>query len=780
MARWPIELSALVLAACASTGPSHGGSVPVEVFEGAVRARASEALLDVLTKAYLQPEHLERRRLIAAVVVELPRRVPEIWMRSEPRRIVVESEGRALGVRCAQEGPSWDLVLCFRRLVAAIGVLADIDATAIDQALAESVVSALDDYTRVVWTPFESCDFAVLEDCPDQDARVGLALVDAGPHIVVAQVLPSSPALRAGIRPGDRIRQIDGLPASEFFAAGAARHLRGDAGSVVLVGVDRPGVSTDRVHELHRERVEGGAVQWRRLADDIGWLRIHTFDHGVARQVAGLISRERPKGLVLDLRDNPGGVLRDAVRVADLLMDRGVLFTLQGRRRTEPYEARVGGAMVGLPVVVLVNERTASAAELLAGTLQHHRRATLIGQRTFGKGSVQVPFELPGGFMMATIGHYTVGMSVPVHKRGVAPDVWLPRGDVDGDEALSIAVERIRGSPRRPRSATPPAFSAELSLTPARADAGQVAEVRVRVENLGDAPLTGLSARLTSSEPRLEGLLLVIPTVAARSTAQVVAALATPASISDCAAELGLQWFHDAGAVRPVEPAVAYLQLDHVRAPHVGLQARLADADGVLVPDELAQICMVVANFGGTPLVDGFISVDARRGPLALIDGPLIRVGRLDAGAQLERCAPVVARSRIGVGEGRVDIVWGEWGGQLLGRRTLIVPTARTAGPLDRAREGMQGWLPLVELAVVDGRLMVDGPSVEVRGTATAVSGQIRDLVLHAGVEKIAYVRGDYIKATVPIPVGGTALTLTARTDRGHVRTSRIQVVRRR
>jgi len=752
--------------------------VSPERFEGGERIEATEAFLDVLTKTYLHPERLTRERILDGVVTALPRVVPEIWMRATADELIVEIEHRALAVRCARRGPRWDLVLCLRRVAAAVTALADVSPALVDRHLAESIAGGLDPYTRVMWTPFSSCDFAVLDDCPELNASVGLGLADRGRQVVVAQVLPNSPARRAGIRPGDRLVQVDGLPAEALFAAGASRRLQGDTGSVVLVGVQAPGEVT-RVVELRRERIRGGAVQWRRLDDGIGLLRIHSFDRDVARRVAAIVDREAPKGLVLDLRDNPGGVLRDAVRVADLLLDRGVLFTLRGRKKSEPYDARVGGAKVGIPVVVLVNERTASAAELLAGTLQYHGRAEVVGRRTFGKGSVQVPFELPGGFMMATIGHYLIGPSEPVHKRGVAPDRWVALGAGD-DVPVTIAVAMLSGAPGPPHVAAPPAFAASLEVSPERVIAGEPMTVRLRIDNLGDTPLEGLSAELTASEPRLGGVRLAVPSVLAGASDQVTATVIAPSSVSRGASELGLQWFHAAGAVQPESSPRAYVQIEPPPAPQIGVHLQMVDGDGVVVPRERMKICVTLTNLGQTELRDGFASIDARRGPVIVIGRPMLRVDALTPGSDARRCVDVVGRPGLQQGRGSVDVVWGEWGGRILGRRTLEIPTARVASAVAAAvMPAAAGWQPFVELAVADGRLTTDARSVRVTGRASAVDGVIRDLALYAGQEKVAYTRGPTLEATVFLELGATELTLEARTELGLIRAHRVRVVRR-
>ena len=255
--------------------------------------------------------------------------------------------------------------------------------------------------------------------------------------ILVIAPIDGTPAQRAGLRAGDIIIAIDGQPLAKDGADAVSRDLRGEAGTKVSVTLVRTGEAVPRELEITREIIRVTSVSSRMLEPGYGYLRISTFqtDTGpqVVRQLRALAGQAGGplSGLVLDLRSNPGGLLNAAVEAADALLEKGLIVTTKGRLpySNASYHAKAGDLIAGAPVVVLVDAGTASAAEVLAGALSDHGRATIMGSRTFGKGSVQtvVPLE-NGDSVKLTTARYFTPSGKSIQARGIRPDVVL-RGE---------------------------------------------------------------------------------------------------------------------------------------------------------------------------------------------------------------------------------------------------------------------------------------------------------------------------------------------------------------
>ncbi len=251
--------------------------------------------------------------------------------------------------------------------------------------------------------------------------------------ITVIAPIEGSPAERAGVRPGDRIIAIDGWPTHGQTLERVVRKMRGAPGTTVKVTLQRPKVEHAFDVVLTRATVHVQSVTARRLEGDVGYVRIKQFQRGTHDEFLQAVGELRAAsdkplgGVVLDMRTNPGGLVDEAAAVADELLDRGTIYTTRARGRVlEEVRAHAGGALSTQPMAVLVNEYTASAAELVAGALQDHRRAVVVGATTFGKGSVQSIVELPdgAGLKLTTMLYFTPnGRSI--QAEGIVPDVQI-------------------------------------------------------------------------------------------------------------------------------------------------------------------------------------------------------------------------------------------------------------------------------------------------------------------------------------------------------------------
>lgn len=271
----------------------------------------------------------------------------------------------------------------------------------------------------------------------DQDTRgvyggLGVEVIMADGYLRIIAPIDDTPASRAGIRAGDIILAIDGVPI-ESNDARAVDRLRGAAGSSVKLALDRDGEQKPIEVNLIREVIKARSVKLRELQPGYASLRISQFQettaHDVREHIRRIKSAKTPlRGLILDLRNNPGGVLTAAVEVADAFLDKGIIVTTRGRMDEAKidFSASAGDVLDGAPLIVLVDEGSASASEIVAGALKDHHRAVIMGQRTFGKGSVQniLPLE-SGGAVKLTTARYFTPLGASIQAQGIEPDIEI-------------------------------------------------------------------------------------------------------------------------------------------------------------------------------------------------------------------------------------------------------------------------------------------------------------------------------------------------------------------
>jgi len=301
---------------------------------------------------------------------------------------------------------------------------------------------------------------------------VGLEVHMANDTVRVVAAIEGTPAELAGLRSGDIIVSIDDtvLDASNFDQT--VRRLRGKAGSQVKIVVRRVGEDEPVSYTVTRNNVQVKSVRSELLAPDYGYIRISHFSETTWRDTRKAVrnirqqSRDGLRGIVLDLRNNPGGVLDAAVDVSDGFLDAGLIVSASGRGPDANFshQAREGDILDGARIVVLVNEGSASAAEIVAGALQDNHRATIAGVRTFGKGSVQTVMPLSNGrAIKLTTSLYYTPSGVSIHGQGITPDIEIladPTRDLlagisshetdagaallQGDSQLRAALELLR------------------------------------------------------------------------------------------------------------------------------------------------------------------------------------------------------------------------------------------------------------------------------------------------------------------------------------------------
>ncbi len=450
---------------------------------------------------------MPRRNLIVLFVVAI---VSLICYQRTPRNRYGETVARAI-----------DLV--------AHHALEPLPAGQLYEAAMSGMMSGLDDYSGFV--PAERLQ-RFTEEIDQEFAGVGLEVRrdEKSGELIVGSPLVGSPAQRAGIRAGDRIVRIDQRPTRDLSLDDAVRLMRGRPGARVTLALLRPGEEKERVVELVREVVQVDTVSgysrnadgsWNYLLPDhpqIALTSISSFGKETAhelRRVLDDLSACGMKALVLDVRDDRGGLLRAAIAVCELFLEEGVIVTTRGRSGDhvrEEYRAAGNAPFAQLPLAVLINGDTASASEIVAACLQDHARAAIVGQRSYGKGTVQEIFELePGrGALRLTTASYWRPSGQNIHRRRNAkPDeAW----GVMPDEGLQIVFDaeqlrRWRLSRLKAASPAPPESPAEEPAEPF-VDRQIGAAVQHLLERLGEAP-----ARQPSDQPKTE------PTGAATSAA---------------------------------------------------------------------------------------------------------------------------------------------------------------------------------------------------------------------------------------------------------------------
>lgn len=306
---------------------------------------------------------------------------------------------------------------------------------------------------------------AVRSESQGEFGGIGVDLVVREDRFVVVSRYDDSPARRAGVVPGDAIVAIDGEPTKGTSLSEVVRRIKGPPGSKVSLTLDRVRGGVE-VLTLTRARIIVASVHSRR-AGPFAYVQVRSFTERTAHDVQHALEQLAPiSGLVLDLRDNPGGLLDQGVRVADLWISTGVIVSTEGRHRPPEVElAHPKGTEPAYPIVVLVNGGTASASEIVAGALQDHRRAWILGTQTFGKGSVQTVIELEDqSALKLTIARYFTPKHRSIQGTGITPDIAVPRlsrpdpGAADpagsgADNQLEAALDHLRSEAEHHRPA---------------------------------------------------------------------------------------------------------------------------------------------------------------------------------------------------------------------------------------------------------------------------------------------------------------------------------------
>jgi carboxyl-terminal processing protease len=301
---------------------------------------------------------------------------------------------------------------------------------------------------------------AFQESTEGEYVGVGMEIGEREEKVVVITVFEGGPAADAGLRPDDVIMAVDGEPATEWSTSDVVQNVRGPRGELVTIEVMR-GDET-KTFEIVRDVIHLDAVSYRLLDNGIGWIRVRRFQEAVAGDIRSAIDSMEStvggelEGVILDLRGNPGGLLREAISVSDIFLRGGTIVSTAGRgsARQREWAARRGTARYDGPMAVLINGGSASASEIVAGALQDHGRGKVLGNQSFGKGSVQTIITLDDGSgMKLTVSRYFTPDGRSIHEEGITPDTvidteWseIQRPDDEVEDSAEISDAQLIGA----------------------------------------------------------------------------------------------------------------------------------------------------------------------------------------------------------------------------------------------------------------------------------------------------------------------------------------------
>ena len=394
--------------------------------------------LRTIRKKYVEPDRVEPRQMFLSALNQIQKEVAQVIIRHEEKSptvsVTVETEEQSFRVDNVQ-GP-WDVAARLRQVFAFLqkGLMdTDVDLREVEYAACNGMLRTLDPHS-VFLTPDAYREMNL--STSGHFGGLGIVISIRDQMLTIIRPMPDTPAGRAGLKRLDRITKINNESTLNMPLDDAVQRLRGKPGSKVTVWVMREGPEGwvgSRPFELTREEIQIRSVDSRSLGGGVGYVRLKQFQSSTADELDEALEKLRGTGrlvgLVLDLRGNPGGLLDQAAKVADKFISKGVLVSTEGvSEGREEKEATRSGTEPDYPVVILANGASASASEIVAGALKNHNRALVIGQTTFGKGTVQLVFPRvtpDGAALKLTIAQYLTPGDISIQGVGVTPDIEL-------------------------------------------------------------------------------------------------------------------------------------------------------------------------------------------------------------------------------------------------------------------------------------------------------------------------------------------------------------------
>ncbi len=424
---------------------------------------------------YVDPKRIHPKEMLVAALKEVERQVAEILVEELGNgRIAVQVMDKKKIVHIDDVESLWEINLKLREIFRFFEkhIPPQDDVRAVEYAAVNGALSTLDPHS-VLLKPEAFAEMKT--HTKGEFGGLGIVISIRDAKLTIISPLEGTPAWRAGLKAGDVISRIGDVSTVSMAIEEAVQMLRGVAGSKVAIWVDRKGWTDARKFVITRERIKIESVESQLLSDNVGYIKIKNFQQNTGKDLRTHLKKlskktgNKLKGLVLDLRNNPGGLLEQAIRVSDKFLTSGDIVTTvgYGNKLREPKRARWSGTESKLPIAVLVNKGSASASEIVAGALKNLDRAVVFGERTFGKGSVQVLYDFAdSSALKLTIAQYLTPGGISIQNEGVAPDIelkpaWLEKDSVrlfyepKGHREKSLDKHLEKAGVQAPKQAAP-------------------------------------------------------------------------------------------------------------------------------------------------------------------------------------------------------------------------------------------------------------------------------------------------------------------------------------
>lgn len=453
-----------VFAVDAAGDPPFEGERRGQALRELGQLRVASRSLALLRQRYVDPDKFRPREMVEAALHAVAHLVPEMLVdttatnaKEEPLELQVRIGNAQLDFdlrQCADLfAVNWHLLRAARFVAARLP--ANVSAEKVQYTALNGVLSTLDPYSRLL-DPDQWRDMQT--NTGGNFGGLGIVILPVDGVLTVQSVLPDSPAAKAGMQPGDRITQIDGEDTVNMTVDAAVERLRGEVGTTAKLVLFRKGWEKPQPVQVVRAVIHLQSVESKVLDNGVGYAKVKNFQRGTAAELGeaidDLLRAGAHRTLVLDLRDNPGGLLDEAIRVCDLFITAGPAVTTVTGGQAKDVRLVTGNGRFGqMPLAVLVNGHSASASEVVAGALKYSGRAIVVGEQTFGKGSVQVPFEIEEAALKLTIAKYLVPGDLSIHGKGIAPDIGIAFVSATREQVSLFGGPKYSRATRRARAA---------------------------------------------------------------------------------------------------------------------------------------------------------------------------------------------------------------------------------------------------------------------------------------------------------------------------------------
>ncbi len=456
----------------------------------------------LVSENYVDPDRIDPKRMLLGSLDHLEKRIPEVLVddrdAEETGEVLLTVNRSTTTVDVSGMESVLELIPRFRRLFSFIqdNLVSTEDTRRIEYAAINGMLSTLDPHSNLL-DPDQYSDMKL--HTRGEFGGLGFVVSMRDGRLTVMRIIPNTPAHDGGVKPRDVITRIAGESTANMDLTEAVSRLRGKPGTKIEFFVDRPGEKQQKQFELERSIIEIESIDPARLlADDVGYIRVTNFQGHTTRDLRKAFEKlqeeaeDGMKGLILDLRANPGGLLEQAIQVADLFLDRGTIVSTVGmsNRLRERNTATRRGTLKRVPLVVLVSNTSASASEIVSGAVRYLDRGLVIGNSTFGKGSVQVLYDLvDDSALKLTIAQYLTTDDISIQDLGIVPDIELLPSLVSERRVMVFAPRRSlrevdledQGGPDVP---TGPAPGLDPFRTKLPSDEGQVENGKEPLESL--------------------------------------------------------------------------------------------------------------------------------------------------------------------------------------------------------------------------------------------------------------------------------------------------------